>query len=428
MTRRPALIFIFITLFLDILGIGIVVPILPKLVEQLHGGGTDAAAVVYGLLVALYCLMQFLFAPLLGSLSDRVGRRAVILFALLGSGLDYFLLAWAPTLAWFFVGRIISGITGDDLAAATAYIADVTPPERRATNFALVGAAFGLGFALGPAIGGILGDINLRLPFIVAGCMTLVNWAYGMFILPESLKRENRRPFDWKKANPFRSFKGLGRSPLITGISISLFLVNVAHYVYQSVWVLYTGYRFGWDPGQVGRSLAFVGLMAMVMQGFVGRRLIPALGERKTMFLGMAAMAIAMIGYGLVTEGWMVYPIIVLGSVGGFVQPAMQGLLSRSVGDHEQGWIQGMVTSIGSMAGVVAPPLLTAIFGFFISQRAPAEVPGAAFFFSVFLMFVAAFVAGSVCRNGGCDNLEIAPSESGQPSEEEEEETKGTAS
>lgn len=403
MARRPALGFIFVTLFLDILGIGIVVPILPKLVEELHGGALDSAAFVFGLLVSLYCLMQFLFAPLLGALSDQVGRRPVILCALLGAGLDYFLLAWAPTLGWFFVGRIISGVTGANFSAATAYIADVTPPEKRATNFALVGAAFGLGFAVGPAIGGVLGDVSLRLPFIVAGVLTLLNWAYGMFVLPESLKPENRRRFDWRRANPIGSFRGLARSPLIAGLSVSLFLVNVAHYVYQSVWVLYTGYRFGWDASQVGWSLAFVGLMAMVMQGFVGRRLIPALGERRTMFLGMAAMAVSMLGYGLAPSGWMVYPIIVLGSVGGFVAPAMQGLLSRNVGDHEQGWINGMVTSISSVAGIVAPPLLTGIFGFFVSERAPVEVPGAAFFFGVLLLIVASIVAVRFTgmKNGG---------------------------
>ncbi|MEM9479328.1 MAG: TCR/Tet family MFS transporter [Verrucomicrobiota bacterium] len=399
MARRPALAFIFVTLFLDILGIGIVVPILPKLVEQLHGGGTDSAALIYGLLVALYCLAQFLCAPLLGSLSDKVGRRPVILFALLGAGLDYFLLAWAPTLTWFFLGRIISGVTGANFSAATAYIADVSPPEKRAANFALVGAAFGLGFAIGPAIGGLLGGINLRLPFIVAGSLTLVSWLYGLLILPESLKPENRRPFSWNNANPFRSLRGLGRSKLILGLSLSLLIVNIAHYVYQSVWVLYTAHRYEWTTVQIGGSLAFVGVMAMIMQGFVGRKLMPALGEKRTMFLGIAAMALSMLGYGLSPSGWMVYPIIVLGSVGGFVTPAMQGLLSRSVGDDEQGWIQGMVTSLQSLAGIVAPPVLTAIFGYFISEKAPVYLPGAAFFFGVALLIVAASVAFSAQRS-----------------------------
>ena len=236
--RKPALVFIFITLFLDVLGIGLVVPILPKLVESLAGGGVDRASFLYGWLVGLYALMQFLFAPILGNLSDRFGRRPVILFSLFGSGLDYLLLAWAPTLPWFFLGRIVSGITGANFSAAAAYIADVSPPERRAANFGLIGAAFGIGFIFGPALGGWLGDYGLRVPFVAAGILTLVNGLYGLFILPESLKPENRRSFSLSRSNPIGALLELRRHRLVLGLSVSYFISSLAQQVYPSIWVL----------------------------------------------------------------------------------------------------------------------------------------------------------------------------------------------
>ena len=397
-SRQPALGFIFVTLFLDILGIGIVVPILAKLVETLHGGGTDAAAPIYGLMVAVYCLMQFLCAPLLGSLSDQVGRRPVILVALFGAGLDYFLLAWAPSLGWFFVGRVIAGMTGANFSAATAYIADVSPPEKRAANFGLVGAAFGLGFIVGPAIGGLLGEYSLRLPFIVAGSITLLNWLYGYIVLPESLAAKNRRKFSWRAANPVASLKGLGRSPLILGLAVSVFLLNVAHYVYQSVWVLYTGYRYGWGPREVGISLVVVGIMSALVQGVLARKILPKLGERKAMMIGLVVMLVEMVGFGMAWEAWQLYALIIFGSLGGLAGPAMQGLMSRSVGDDEQGWIQGAITSLSSLAGIFAPPVLTMILAFFIADSMPRPIPGAPFFFSAVLMAAAVLVALRVAR------------------------------
>jgi DHA1 family tetracycline resistance protein-like MFS transporter len=233
--RKPALIFIFITLFLDILGIGLIVPILPRLIEHLGDGRVDSASFVYGWLVGLYSLMQFIFAPIIGSLSDRFGRRPVILLSLFGTGLDYFLLAWAPSLAWFFVGRLISGITGANYSAAAAYVADVSPPEKRSANFGIIGAAFGLGFIFGPALGGWLGEYGLRVPFIVAGILTLVNWLYGFLILPESLKKENARKFDLERANPIGALLELKRQPLILGLSCSYFISSIAHQVYPSI-------------------------------------------------------------------------------------------------------------------------------------------------------------------------------------------------
>ncbi len=396
--RKPALIFIFITLFLDVLGIGLVVPILPKLVESLAGGGVDRASYLYGWLVGLYALMQFLFAPVLGNLSDRFGRRPVILLSLLGSGLDYFLLAWAPTLPWFFLGRLVSGISGANFSAAAAYIADVSPPERRAANFGLIGAAFGLGFIFGPALGGWLGHYGLRVPFVAAGILTLANFLYGLLILPESLKPENRRPFHLRRANPIGALLELRRHRLVLGLSVSYFFSSIAHQVYPSIWVLYTGYRYGWGTKQTGLSLALVGLMAAIVQGGLARHLIPRLGERRAALAGFAIMAVALVGYGLAPQGWMVYILIVFGSLSGLAVPAVQGMISRSVGDNEQGGIQGSLTGLQSVAGAIGPPLATAIFGFFIGDKAPAIVPGAPFFFSSALVVVAAFLAARSFR------------------------------
>ncbi len=391
--RRPALGFIFVTLVLDILGIGLIIPILPKLVDQLTAGGFSEASHMYGLLAAIYSLMQFLFAPLLGSLSDRFGRRPVILASLLGSGLDYFLLAFAPNLAWFFVGRIISGITGANFSAATAYIADVSPPEKRAANFGLIGAAFGLGFIIGPAVGGLLGEIDLRLPFVVAGCLTLANWLYGLFILPESLAEKNRSRFSWGRANPVGSLLSLRRYPFVLGLSGSHFLVQVAHQVLPSTWVLYTAYRYGWTPAHTGTSLAVVGLMAAIMQGGVTRIVVPRLGEMKTAALSLVVSGLAYVAYGLATEGWMLYVIIVIGSVGGLANPAIKGLIANSIGDHEQGQVQGSLSSLTSLAGIIGPPLAAGLFGFFIAEKAPVYLPGAAFFFSAVLVLVAIALA-----------------------------------
>ncbi|MFT4641477.1 MAG: DHA1 family tetracycline resistance protein-like MFS transporter [Verrucomicrobiales bacterium] len=393
MARKPALGFIFVTLVLDILGLGLIVPILPKLVETMQSGGLSEAAHTYGFLIALYALMQFLFAPLLGSLSDRFGRRPVILVSLLGGGLDYFLLAYAPNLSWFVVGRIIAGITGANYAAAAAYIADVSPPEKRAANFGLIGAAFGLGFIIGPTLGGWLGDINLRLPFIVAGCLTLLNWLFGLFVLPESLGDENRRSFSWKRSNPVGALLDLKRYPMVLGLSWTYFLVSVAHQVFPATWVLYTGYRFGWGPKEIGLSLGFVGVMAALVQGGLTRVIIPKLGEQRAAILGLVISVLSYICYGLASEGWMIYATIVWGSLGGLSTPAVQSLVSRNVGADEQGGVQGALTSLTSVAGILGPPIATGLFGYFISEQAPILLPGAAFFFAGLLVVIAILLA-----------------------------------
>lgn len=391
--RKPALGFIFVTLFLDILGIGLIIPILPKLVTQLQGGNVAAASHSVGLLAALYALMQFVFAPILGSLSDHYGRRPVILGSLLGSGLDYLLLAFAPNLGWFYLGRVVAGITGANITAATAYIADVSPPEKRAANFGLIGAAFGLGFIAGPALGGLLGNHDLRLPFLVAAGLTLANWLYGFFVLPESLAPENHRPFSWARANPVSSLFALRNHPLVLGLAVSFFLANLANFGLHALWVLYTDHRYGWTPNQVGWSLAVVGIMAAIVQGGLARRIIPALGEVRSITIGYLVGAISFAGYGLAPQGWMIYAILVFGSLGGIGAPAAQGLISHSVADNEQGAIQGALTSLGSVAGFTGPLISTSLFGYFIGPKAPFYLPGVGFFTGALLLLASLLVA-----------------------------------
>lgn len=379
-SRKPALGFIFVTVFLDILGIGLIIPILPKLVEQLQGGNVGAAAHTVGLLGSLYALMQFICAPVLGSLSDRYGRRPVILASLFGAGIDYIVLAVAPNLGWFYAGRIVAGITGANITAAMAYIADVSPPEKRAANFGLIGAAFGLGFITGPALGGWLGATNLRLPFVVSACLALANWLYGFFVLPESLAEKNRRKFSWAASNPAGSFAGLKKYPLVFRLAIAVFLTYLGQTMLQSIWALYTGYRYSWTPKQIGMSLAFVGVLAAIVQGGLARKLIPKLGEPRSILSGLVMQIGAMAAYGLATEGWMLYPALIFGCVAGIAGPAIQGMVSRNVPDDRQGGVQGALASLNSVAGILGPLISTNLFAFFIGPRAPIHLPGISFF------------------------------------------------
>lgn len=391
--RRPALGFIFVTLFLDILGLGLIIPILPKLIVELQGGNVAAGAHTVGLLGALYALMQFLFAPVLGGLSDRFGRRPVILTSLFGSGVDYLVLAFAPSLAWFYVARAVLGITNANITAATAYIADISPPEKRAANFGLIGAAFGLGFVAGPALGGLLGNQDLRLPFFVAAGLSLANWLYGWFVLPESLAPANRRKFSWARANPVSSLAALRHRPVVLGLAVSFFLLNLANFGLHATWVLYTGYRYGWTPGQVGVSLAIVGLMAAIVQGGLARRIIPALGEPLSLKAGLLIAALSFAGYGLATEGWMIYAILAVGSFSGIAGPAAQGLVSRNTPDNEQGAVQGALTGLSSVAGFIAPLLAASLFAWGVRPERTVPLPGAPFFLGALFILASLAVA-----------------------------------
>ena len=397
--RQPALGFVFVTVLLDVLGIGLIIPILPKLVEQFQDGNLAVASSMVGFLASLYALMQFLFSPVLGCLSDRFGRRPVILASLFGSGLDYVLLAFAPNLSWFFVGRLVAGITGANITAATAYIADISPPEKRSSNFGMIGGAFGVGFIVGPALGGLLGEYQLRLPFLVSAGLALANWLYGYFVLPESLSPAHRRPFDWSRANPVGSLSSLRRYPVVIRMATVLFLSSLAQFMLHSIWAMYTDYRFHWTPTQVGLSLTFVGVMAGIVQGGLSRKVIPWLGEPRSIVVGLALGAASYLGYGLASHGWMIYAVLMVGCLGGISGPAAQGIVSRSVGPHEQGAVQGALTSLSSLAGIVAPLVATHLFGNFIGPEAPVQLPGIAFFVSAFLTLLALILSIRAVRS-----------------------------
>jgi MFS transporter, DHA1 family, tetracycline resistance protein len=391
---RPAgLRFILVTLFLDILGIGLVVPILPRLLESFVGNDPVLGSRLFGVLAAVYALMQFVFSPVIGSLSDRFGRRPVLLVSNFGAAFDYLLLALAPSLPWFFLARVIAGVCGASIGTAAAYIADVSPPEKRAQNFGLIGMAFGLGFVTGPMISAFLGAHDVRWPFFLAGALSLGNALYGLLVLPESLAPHLRRPFSWARANPAGTLKALFRYPVVLGLAGAVFFFNLAQRGLESVWVLYTEYRYHWDVKATGLSLAAVGLSAAVVQGGVVRRVMPLLGERRAVVLGSLLGAASFLLYGLATEGWMLYAILAGGSLSGMSSPAAQGLMSRAVPADEQGMLQGGLSSLNSITAIVGPLLATNLFGYFISPGAPAALPGASFFAGSALMVVGLVLA-----------------------------------
>jgi len=384
-SRNASLTFILITLLLDTLGIGLIVPVLPRLVTGFAGGDLAAGSRYYGALIAVYAAMQFVFAPILGGLSDRFGRRTVLLSSLLGAALDYVLLALAPNLAWLVVGRVIAGITGASFSAATAYIADVTPAERRAQSFGLVGAAFGIGFIIGPAIGGLLGSANLRLPFMVAAGLNLLNFFYGLFVLPESLAPEHRRAFSLRRANPFSSLLNLGRHPLVLGLTSTLVCATLAQHMLQSIWALYGQARFGWSEREIGISFTVVGVAAALVQGGLVRAIIPRLGERRSLVLGMAVGVLGFAAYGAVPQGWMMYVVILPAAIAGIAGPAIQALISREVGPSEQGEVQGSLSSLGSVMAILGPLIGADLFARFSPPDAPVRIPGAPFFVAALL-------------------------------------------
>ena len=390
--RQAAMVFIMITLFLDILGIGIIIPVLPELIKQFVGGDESAAAAYFGPLAAAYALMQFVFAPILGGLSDRFGRRPVILFALFGLGVDYLIQGFAPNIFWLFIGRILAGIMGASFTAANAYIADISTPENRAQNFGLVGVAFGLGFIFGPALGGILGEVWIRLPFFVSAGLVFINVLYGFFVLPESLKPDNRSSFSWAKANPISSILSLRNYPLVAGLAVSFMLVSLAQRGLETTWVLYTGFRFGWGELTNGLTLALVGVMAVIVQGFLIRPAIKRFGERRSIIIGLSLSVLTFFMYGIATE-WLMYVIIVVGALSGIAGPAIQGLVAGTVRPDEQGKVQGALTSLTSLTSVFAPLIFTtALFGYFTSSNAPVTLPGAPFFLGSLLFLIALFL------------------------------------
>lgn len=396
MRNRPAsVVFVLITLFIDILGMGLVIPILPRLVQTLLGGAIGQASFAYGLLLSIYAVMQFLCAPLLGALSDRFGRRPIILLALAGLGFDYLLLSIAPTIGWLVLGRVVAGVLGATYTPAAAYIADVSPPEKRAANFGLIGIAFGLGFIAGPALGGVLGQAGLRLPFMVCAGLTLCNFLFGLLVMPESLRPENRRAVNWAQANPVGALRAIWRYRGVATIVPIFAAVQLAQQGLQSVWVPYTSYRFDWSVTDVGLSLAIVGLLFGISQGALVRPVVAWFGEQRTLMLSLLIAVVGMLLFGMASQGWMMYACTALYCLGlGLLNPSAQALLSRSVPASEQGLLQGAVTSVMTGAAIVAPPTANGLFAVFISPGAPLTVPGAPFFLGSLLCLAALVFAG----------------------------------
>lgn len=398
--RRAALAFIFITIVLDILALGLIVPVLPKLIEDFLGGDTAGAAKIYGLFGTVWALMQFFAMPIAGALSDRFGRRPVVLASNFGLGLDYILMALAPNLAWLFVGRVISGITAASISTGMAYIADVTPAEKRSGAFGMVGVAFGLGFIFGPALGGLLGSVDPRLPFWAAAGLSLANAMYGLFVLPESLPPERRRAFEWRRANPLGSLRLLRSHPELSGLAGVVFLSNLAHAALPATFVLYAGYRYGWDERTVGFTLAVIGVCSAIVQGGLVQPVVRRFGERRALIFGLAAGAAGFAMYGLAPTGvWFLASVPVV-ALWGLASPAAQSIMTRHVGPSEQGQLQGANGSIMGIATMIGPTLFATTFAFFIGEGARLHVPGAAFLVAAGLLAGGALLAARVTATG----------------------------
>jgi DHA1 family tetracycline resistance protein-like MFS transporter len=387
-TRPPgkhALAFVAVTLLLDTIGFGLIIPVLPTLLVDLTGASVSGAAVDGGWLALVYALMQFVCAPILGNLSDRFGRRPVLLIAIAALGVDYVVMGLAPTLAWLFVGRAISGIAGASFTPAYAYVADITPPEKRAQNFGVVSAMFGLGFITGPAIGGLLGSLGSRAPFFAAAALSLINFVYGLLVLPESLPAERRRRFDWRRANPLGTFRQMRRQGSVFALLGALFLWMLAHQVMPTTWSFYTKFRFGWSPAMIGASLALVGAVNVLSQAVLLREIVPRIGERRAALLGIAVAIVGYIGFGLATQGWMMYAWLATWLFPACVMPTTNALLSHRISPDAQGELQGAVAGLVSLSSIAGPPLMTQLFSRFSAASAPVHLPGAAFLASAVL-------------------------------------------
>ena len=386
--RSAALGFIFITILVDVIGLGVIIPIVPKLIQRLTGEGISEASRYGGWLIFSFAFMQFIFSPILGSLSDRYGRRPVLLLSLLGLGLDYILQAFAPTIIWLFVGRLIAGVMGASFTTATAYIADISTPEKRAQNFGLVGAAFGLGFIIGPVIGGLASKWGTSVPFMIAAGLTLMNVLYGYFILPESLTKENRRAFDWSKANPLGALAQLQKYPVVSGLIVTLVLVNIAAHAVQSNWTYYTIYKFNWSEEMIGYSLATVGILVSLVQGLLIRKAIPFLGQRKAIYVGLGFYALGLVLFGIAWQGWMMFAFLIPYCLGGIAGPTLQGIISNQVPANEQGELQGALTSLVSMTSIIGPLIMNNLFAYSTAKGSLFYLPGAAFFLAAVLVII----------------------------------------
>ncbi|MEJ8590849.1 TCR/Tet family MFS transporter [Riemerella anatipestifer] len=390
--KSAAISFIFITLLIDITGWGIIIPVVPKLIEELINGDISLASKYGGWLSFAYAVMQFIFAPVLGNLSDQFGRRPVILFSLLGFSANFFLQAWAPSILWLFVGRLLSGITGASITTASAYIADISTEQDRSKNFGIIGAAFGLGFIIGPVLGGILGQFGARIPFLAAGILCLINFIYGFFILPESLSKEHRRKFNWKRANPIGSLLQLRKHPELYSLILAWFLVYIASHAVQTNWAYFGIYRFSWNETIVGISLGVMGGLTALVQGVILRKINPKIGNERSIFYGIGMYSIGMLLFSFAGSSWMMFAILGIYCLGGIAGPSLQSVISTKVSASEQGDLQGALTSIISLTSIIGPPLMTNIFYYFTHNDAPFRFAGAPFFVGFILMSVSTYI------------------------------------
>jgi DHA1 family tetracycline resistance protein-like MFS transporter len=379
MKAGHALIFVFITALLDSIGFGIILPVLPQLVMDVTGEGLSSAARYGGWLMFAYAGMQFFLAPIIGNLSDRFGRRPVLLLSLFVLSVDYLIMWWAPTFAWLLLGRVIAGAAASTYSTCNAFIADISEPEKRAQNFGLMGAAFGMGFVIGPVIGGFLGEYGPRVPFLAAAGLAMINLLYGALVLPETLARDKRRAFDWRRANPTGTLGALRRYPLVFSLIGAYFLFLLGHHALPATWSFFTMEKFHWSPKEVGYSLGAVGVLMVFVQAVLLRVVLPKLGTRRAAIVGFIFCIVSFAGYALATQGWMIYFFLIPGALQGFASPAMHAIMSNQVPADEQGELQGGLASVSSLTAILSPPFMTQVFAFFTAINAPIYFPGAPF-------------------------------------------------
>jgi MFS transporter, DHA1 family, tetracycline resistance protein len=397
-SRKAAMGFIFITLLIDITGLGIIIPVFPKLIGQLTGGNISQVSQWGGILTVVYALIQFFCAPLIGNLSDKYGRRPVLLTSLVGFGIDYLFMAFAPTIWWLFISRVIAGVTGASFTTASAYIADISTAENRAKNFGLIGAAFGLGFIIGPSLGGLLAHFGLRVPFFVAAGCCLLNALYGYFVLPESLSKENRRQFEWKRANPVGSLTHLKKYPSVVGLMGSLVLVYIAAHSLQSTWTYINIERFNWSEEKLGYSLGVVGIMTFLVQGILIRYINPKIGNEKSVYIGLSIYALGMLAFAFANQSWMMFVFMIPYCLGGIAGPALQAILAGHVPKNEQGELQGALTSMMSLTSIIGPLVMTTLFAWFTRPGTSVHFSGAPFLLGSVLLMGSALIAYSVLK------------------------------
>lgn len=392
-SRKAAVSFIFITLLLDVIGLGLIIPVFPQLIEELIQGNISEASQWAGLLTFAYAVMQFVCAPVIGNLSDKYGRRPVLLLSLFGFGIDYIFLSIAPTIWWLFVGRLIAGLFGASFTTATAYIADISTPENRSKNFGMIGAAFGLGFIIGPGLGGLLGEFGPRVPFMAAAVLTFLNLIYGYFVLPESLAKEHRRPFEWKRANPMGSLLQLKKYKGVGGLIVSLIFLYIAGHAVQSTWTFFNIEKFQWSNTLIGISLTVIGLLIAIVQGGLIRYINPKLGDEKSIYVGLGLYSLGLFLFSFATEGWMMFVFLIPYCLGGIAGPALQSIISGNVPKNEQGELQGALTSLMSATSIVGPLLMTNLFAWFTRPEGDIKFAGAPFFAGAILMLISAVIA-----------------------------------